>query len=264
MVWEACSNASPILKKRIEAKLIQMDHKLIKTKRPYRDGATWIENALEVNQTEPFHAVISLAAVQSERVLVADDLDEDTPSWKVEKDGNVRRIKDELVEVVAPLLRHATEILFVDQHFDFNAKHRRPLVGFLGAARKGKSLTRIEYHLNAKVSSEYFASELIRCFRMIGLHPNETIIFVRWKCIDGGENQHPRYILTNRGGLRYDYGLDEGAGTTDWSRLGEALWKERKSQYDMLSPAFEFVDAWHVTAEGANRVRWDRTKWVAS
>ena len=66
-----------------------------------------------------------------------------------------------------------------------------------------------------------------------------------------GERLHPRYILTNIGGIRYEGGLDPGGPheTTDVSLLTEELWLKRWEQYRSfaeLSPqsrwAFEPAD----------------------
>ena len=261
MVWASCANESPIAKKRIEEKLDQMDRKLLKTKRPYRDDTDWINNALEAHEREPFHAVICHSSHESKVVLVAEELDDNLPLWKVKRDGMRPRQADELVDVVKSLLHHSTEIIFVDQHFGFTAKHGRPLNAFLAAARSGKNLTRVEYHLNAGASAEYFEGELKSKHHHIGLRNDEAIVFVRWRCIDGGENQHPRYVLTNRGGVRFDYGLDEGGGTTDWSLLSEELWQQRKEQCDQDKSPFELVDAWKVTRSGVTRVFWNNSAW---
>jgi hypothetical protein len=263
MVWESCANESPLAKKRIEEKLDQMDRKLLKTKRSYRDDTDWVSNALDAHEIEPFHAVICRSIHELESVLVADDLDDTLPLWKVQRDGMIPRQAIELGAVVRSLLYHSTEIVFVDQHFGFTAKHGRPLTHFLAAARCGKNLTRVEYHLNAGVSTESFEEELKRKHHYLGLRNDEAIVFVRWKCIDGGENQHPRYVLTNRGGVRFDYGLDEGDGTTDWSLLGEELWQQRKEQFAQDKSPFEWVDAWKVTQSGVARVGWKNGAWSA-
>ena len=263
LVLASCANESPIAKKRIEEKLGQMDRKLLKTKRAYRDDTDWLNNAIEAHAIDPFHAVIYHSGHELEFVLDAEELDDNTPLWRVERDGMRRRQASELVEVVKSLLHHSTEIIFVDQHFGFTVKHGRPLSAFLAAARCGKNLTRVEYHLNAGVSTEYFEGELKRKHHHLGLRNDEAIVFVRWKCIDGGENQHPRYVLTNRGGVRFDYGLDEGDGTTDWSILGEELWQQRKEQFDQDKSPFEWVDAWKATRSGVTRVTWKNSAWSA-
>ena len=263
MVWESCANESPIAKKRIEEKLDQLDRKLLKTKRDYRDGTDWLNNVLEAHNTEPFHAVICNSSHESDVVLAAEELDDNLPLWKVEPDGKRPRQASDLVDVVKSLLHHSTEIMFVDQHFGFTSKHGRPLTAFLAAARCGKRPTRVEYHLNAGASAEYFREELTNKRHHLGLRHDEAIVFVRWKCIDGGENQHPRYVLTNRGGVRFDYGLDEGGGTTDWSRLSEELWQQRKQQFQPDSGALEWVDAWKVTQTVVLRVVWKNNAWSA-
>lgn len=262
LVRAAYDDATPLTKKRVEERLANMHRKVIKTKRAYRDDQAWVTNAVEAHADEPFRAVVCSAPHEARCVLHPDDLDDSVEQWKADRDGKVNRNTTDLAALTAPLLRHSTEIMFVDQHFDFAVKFGRPLAAFLTAARDGKALTRVEYHLNASEDAARFESEAKRCAHHLNLRPDESIVFVRWVCIDGGENQHPRYILTNRGGARFDYGLDEGDGTTDWSLLSEALWQERRDQYGMGTPAFDFVDAWRVTGHTVAKVRWDHTRWV--
>lgn len=85
-----------------------------------------------------------------------------SPLWKVERDGQVTRQAQSLATLVEPLLFHSTEIYFVDQHFAPTSKHGRPLAAFLTLARKGKKLSRIEYHLNGSSDKSMFKAGLER------------------------------------------------------------------------------------------------------
>lgn len=261
MVWEACLESDPVKRKRIELRLGELRRKTAATRRAYTDGEPWLTNALAAHQQEPFHAIVVKSECAHPHALRAEELDATTPLWKVETDGCIQRTALTMAALAGPLLRHSSEIRFVDQHYSPTVKHGKPLAAFIAEARRGKVLVSMEYHLNANGSADHFCSELDRRRQHLHLLAGEKIVFVRWRCIDDGENQHPRYILTNRGGLRYDYGLDEGNGTTDWSRLSEDLWRQRLQQYRPDAGVFELVDAWQVTGTGVLPMVWRGTRW---
>ena len=63
---------------------------------------------------------------------------------------------------------------------------------------------------------------------------------VRWEQIAGGERLHPRYILTEMGGISFEVGLDEGkpGESTDVAILEPAILEQRRSEYQLDSPVF--------------------------
>ena len=74
-----------------------------------------------------------------------------------------------------------------------------------------------------------------------------TLKIVRWNERNEGDKLHPRYVLTEIGGIRYDYGLDEWDGvgegkTTDVSVLDPAVYKQRWNDYQNDTTTFECVD----------------------
>ncbi len=56
---------------------------------------------------------------------------------------------------------------------------------------------------------------------------------------------HSRYLLTERGGMRFDYGLAAGpAGqTTDVQLLNDGLYEARWNNYQPSTAAFELVES---------------------
>ena len=249
MVLCACSEIRPIAKHRHTEGLRVLKQRLSKTKRPYDDEKPWIPNAEAAHRIEPFRAIIvESAELKGNYELRADEIGPDTERWFVPSDGKVARTANDLAQLLAPLLHHASEVLFVDPHFCCAAKFGKPLSRFFAEARIGKTPHTVQYHLSAKATPEFFAQDLQSLRRFLRLENDDKIDFIRWNCLPEGENQHPRYVLTNRGGVSIDYGLDEGNGTTDWRLLSESLWKERRQQFLHDSTAFAFVDGFRMTA----------------
>jgi hypothetical protein len=59
-----------------------------------------------------------------------------------------------------------------------------------------------------------------------------------------GDDLHPRYVFTERGGIRIERGLDEGddGKTTDVSLLEASLYNRRWKDYQRDTSPFDFVD----------------------
>lgn len=262
LVWEACVESSPLNRRRIEEGLKILRNRLLKTKRDYDERIGWLENTEQAHKSEPFHAIIASSPSECAETIVAGDLSDDSPLWKVARDGHVPRQAQAMANLAESLLFHSTEVLFVDQYFGATSKHGRPLAAFLSSARKGKKLTLIEYHLNGDKEKGAFRAVLNRQRPYLDLAADEAIIFIRWNKIEGQENLHARYLLTNRGGIHFDYGLDEGDGTTAWARISDELWQQRRKQFEVESGCFQLADAWRMTREGVVEVVRQAGKWI--
>lgn len=255
-VRDQCGEKTPLEQKRFDTILEKLRSRLIKTGRAYVDSRSWLENAIDAHREEPFSAIIAVSANHQLPVLCADEITEETALWKVELSGKCSRSASELAALTASLLKMSTQIRFIDQHFKCTARYCRPLAEFLQHAFSGKKPDAIEYHVNADDSADSFRSGLERQQWFLKIPGNEHVTFRRWRCIDGGENLHPRYILTNRGGVRIDYGLDEGdqGETTDWNLMTDEHREERFRQFDRNSACFQLVDEWQVTAAGVSPI----------
>ncbi|MEW6614961.1 MAG: hypothetical protein AB1401_05795 [Thermodesulfobacteriota bacterium] len=247
MVYDACAACSDYERKRIEESLINADLKLMKTSRSYDYFLAWIINAEEQHNIKPFHAIISNANPRGiPEVLIADAVsEENTPLLRVKREDCVPRSAEVLAKLVQPLLQMSSEVLFVDPHFDPTKKRfRRTLFHFLMALDGNEKVNRIEYHVGDDLGETYFKTECMRHIPLL-LPRNRAITFVRWKQHEDnpGDQLHPRYVLTDLGGIRIDVGLDEGeeGETTDISLLDLPLYQQRWKDYGE-SPAFEFVD----------------------
>jgi hypothetical protein len=76
------------------------------------------------------------------------------------------------------------------------------------------------------------------------LPPGFKLNVRRWRHMNRGERMHPRYILTDVGGLRIEKGLDEGTPgeTTDVSLLDLDLCAARLGEFDTERPAYQLLD----------------------
>lgn len=247
MVFEACVACGDIERKRIEESLNNADNKLMSTSRSYDSTLTWFINAEHQHTIKPFHAIISSSNPRGvPEVLIADEVSEEaTPLLRIKREDCVPRSAGVLASLVRPLLQISSEVLFIDPYFNpTKERFLTTLSQFLMALDGNDKVNCIEYHLGDDLDEAYFKAECRRNIPRL-LPKNKKIRFLRWRQqeADPGDQLHPRYILTNLGGIRIDVGLDAGeeGETTDISLLDLPVYQQRWKDYHD-SPAFELVD----------------------
>jgi hypothetical protein len=208
----------------------------------------WLLNAEMENGKRPYHAIIAENNPRNQtQILIVDDLSDEIPLWHVEREKVIQRTAVKLADSVEILVANAREIIFIDPHFDpYKAKARNTLKAFIGKIvlrTNGIPIERIEFHTLYKPDIRSFSSE---CERQLPqrIPSGIKVRILRWKERDGGEGLHNRYILTERGGVRLAWGLDEGSPsqTDDISLLEVDLFKTRWCQYCGDNPAFDLAE----------------------
>lgn len=247
MVYEALESCTEIERLKIVEKLKSIDDRLITRIHEWADG-DWLVNAESENAKRPFRAIISADNPRAvANVLVADGLDEDTTLWKIESEVKVNRQADELGKALAPLLKLGRRLVFIDPYFDPNKpKVRNTLKVFLAVAVTRNNETpieEIEFHTKYRPEIVNFREE---CFSQLPkrIPAGLKVKVIRWKEKEGGEGLHNRYILTERGGVRLAWGLDEGipSHTDDISLLQPGMFAQTWALYCESEGAFDLHD----------------------
>lgn len=247
LVYEALGACSDLDKKRIEERLVRLDDRMVTRAHEWDTTRDWLSNAELEHARRSFHAILAITNPRgSGAVLLADDLDEGTPRWNVSRGIAVSREASALADAIAPLLRIARNIVFIDPHFDpYKARARAALTEFLarvGARANGVPIERVEFHTGFNEGNVGFDAE---CRRQLPqrIPAGIRVRFVRWRERAGGEGLHNRYVLTDRGGVSLAWGLDEGAPqqTDDLSLLDDALFQTRWEQYCGVNPVFDIA-----------------------
>lgn len=264
MVYEACNSCLPVEKKRIEEGLRGIEAKLLASGRSYDQSSPWPPNAIRSHAERPFRAIITTPErAGSNPLLDVSVLCESTEAWAVPRGVAINRNAKDLGRAAQALLNCSREIRLVDPHFSDAARFGRPLTEFIRHACAGRPLRLLEYHLKEDgCTAEAFKSQLLRQQPYMNLSNEVEIHFIRWNQLDDGDALHPRYILTDLGGLRFEHGLDEGdeGETTDVECLATAIYRERWQQYHPDSGCFDLVDAWVVTRTQVVEVEWRNGK----
>lgn len=253
--YEACAGCSPIDRKRIEERLKNSDTKLIRMGRDFDGEITWIRNAERSHADRPFRLIISRSESASDGVVDPEELGPCTPEWTPDE-GSVPRNATALANAALPLLIGAKTICLVDPHFSCAARHCKPLENIVKLVCLHSTAKVIQYHILAKsATAAWFEGQLTsrQLHWVRQALQDRKIHFIRWRQRAGGESFHARFIMTDRGGLLYENGLDEGSGqeTTAVLRMDESLWRSRYEAYAADSGTYELVDAFCLTSGGA-------------
>ena len=127
-VYAATAGVPDLHRKKMEEALsLAKRSKVVSFGRPYEPRlGGWFENALAQHAASPFRAIIAERnPTGDEAVLGAADLDERDPLMEAPHSWMVRRGGKELANAMAPMLRAARRLLFVDRYFDI--RERRAL-----------------------------------------------------------------------------------------------------------------------------------------
>lgn len=240
-VWDAFNDTSDIDRTRLEV----LVNGLFEFAAPRGevhwdpDATCWLDNAVVEHQRLPFHAIIARSNPgKHSHVVSARALLEGTaPLWEAVGSCVVERKADLMADMIAPVLKRGSILLFVDPHFGpERPRYRRALESFLKCVkeRTGAPPKRVEILTSADKtgSRSFFETECQKRLRQC-VPEGMRVAIRRLQEKPGGEGLHNRYVLTELGGVRFDYGLDEGnSGTTDdLSLLERHVYEQRWRQY---------------------------------
>ena len=222
--------------------LYEGDHKFIRTSRAsYTREKVWLENAEQSVQPNPFHVIVSTDNPRNHpAVLVAGIFDDTKPPYDVRTQLDVPRAADALADCCGLLLENCDDLRIVDPYFD--ATNRgftntfKAVLDRLNAG--GRKLARLELHVaypgiyNPGVQESHYS----RAFeRLISIANTLRVVF--WQ--DLPEGFHARYLLTEFGGVKFDWGFDQGNSPTQLNEvvlLEHARFQEIRTRFTVPDP----------------------------
>lgn len=262
MVMAACA-ANPHLKtaerSRIEIKLRKLEkNKMARLNRPYDPEINWIINVKTQHAQNPFHAVIARQNdVDIENFLDMDELDASHLLWNIPKEQVVPRRAWNLACCARLLLQISREIIIVDPHFDPDkSRFLETFSHMVTFAFEQHAPNRLELHVEDKGQDDDWWHEKCRKYLPDCLPVDFSVAVYRWRKKPDGDKPHARYVLTELGGIRYDYGLDEWEGdgqTTDVSLLSHSVYEQRWCDYQKETAAYTLID--HLSVLGGMKNR---------
>ena len=259
--------------KRVEALLFgedldgrTFDDRMLARQCEWNPEKDWLTNAEIEHGKRPFRAILAKENPHSKDfILEGDSVEDATPLFKIEGTPTIPRSARRMATLVAPVLHCAKKILLIDPHFRAKSEQKRFVKELLATAIHGRSpsflLERIEIHAQYKVERREnqegverekisFETDMRRLENSI---PKDMKVqCVRWSDkYNPDERFHNRFILTDRGGLQFGDGLEQGKGKDQIHRVGkgsETYGYIRKLYTKGISP-LDFIDEIEIVGE---------------
>ena len=200
---------------------------LVASCREFPDGLSWPDAARSVKI--PFDVILHREQPESTSELRCSDfLKTDAPFHRV-RQVEVRRTAEELVDCGWQCFRRAKEIIIVDPYFRPNdADFGKVLGHFLKRMeREASPPKRLEVHTELpKHYDDRIQRNNWNHWALEHLPNGWKLKVIHGDVLESGGTLHARYILTDFGGLDYNWGTDEDpAEKTQVSLLDDAFWK---------------------------------------
>lgn len=257
MVYDACKDnydcgkISTMQLHSIVDKLGNINNKVVKLNRTYNSEKEWLKNAEEQHSIKEFRAIVSIKNPNSQLyILNASEIDETNSLWNIPRERVIQRESEKLAACAKMLLMASKKILVIDPHFD-PTKNRfiKTFSHLVDFAFKNSTPHRLELHVEHTDRSPSFEMWSDSCQRRLSqiVPKGHVLKIMRWNERDMGDKMHPRYVLTEIGGIRYDYGLDEWDGvgegkTIDVILIDPRVYEQRWNDYQRETTTFDFVD----------------------
>lgn len=200
---------------------------LVPSSRHFGESASW--HVAAATAQPPFDLVVSAVRNGCANELVAGEFLPIDPSFRVARHAEIPRVADRLIDCGWSCYRRAKTLILVDRYFmPTEAKFGRVLGKLIARlAAIGKKPLRLEVHV--ALPRDYHASvqqnNWLR-WAQRWLPPGWPIRVAHWDRLETGSKLHARYILTDIGGLDYNWGMDEAPSEhTQVSLLDDDLWE---------------------------------------
>lgn len=236
------------------------------------DREPWLDAARREHAAFPFGGIVVRASASREAFLVVADQmpEENFPAWAPPAPP-VARQPGELANALAPLLRCATQVRFVDPYFDAGVDaFFAPMKAYLLTAQNRRSAgdLRVQIHFAVSRSDveqqvrirgreltaaamnamglEIATSRLDICERRIKpiLRPGVAVRAFAWGEGQTGIRMHNRYVLTEVGGIAVQHGLDRSgiaAETDDLTILSKEQFEQRAAEHCAESALYRLI-----------------------
>lgn len=232
-------------KKRIVERLAQLDRRVFspRANASYDGTRTWLVNAEEEHERQPFHAIVAALAVPSQEAHVLDgaEVDETHARWRVENGRLVSREPAVFVQAIRLLLNASQRVVVIDPYFRADQPDKtRPLVAFCQAVL-GRATVEVHFADEPR-GYDPCMKDAARALPTL-LPDGMRVTLLCWKERAGGPRLHNRYLLTEVGGVKFGDGIEMGStGHEDHlSILDEPSRLKLWNQHVGSPPAFDPV-----------------------
>lgn len=211
MVHEAAAGFTEIQKKRLEEWLARKDKFLVPGGRDYDVSADWLHNAELAYEQRPFRAILATENPRGhEKVLLPYGIPLDRePLFNCPHEIFMPRKPEEFVAITDLLLRCSRQIVFVDPQVRADDRWGEALSAMLNCAHPEATIRycAIDFSSQSKMETKEFRLGKLKEKWPRFIPEGKVVEFILLDK-DVGMDTHNRFILTERGGIKFAWGLD--------------------------------------------------------
>jgi hypothetical protein len=249
MVYEASAHLNPIERARVTEILNRSKPNIVRFGRQYDTTLDWLGNAIGQQATQPFHAIIAEDnSLALPFVVRTEDADEGHPLMVAPHNWEVPRVGASLARAMAPLLRTAQTVRFVDRFFKLDdARYKETLREALSIiSAYGRTDVRCEIHFADHPKCSPIREIEIRAGQWLKdvIPAGMSVLLFDWKERSGGEDFHDRFLLTDKGGMTIGAGFSaEGSHqSAQFGLLDPIVWSTKFKSLDRSATVYELAD----------------------
>ena len=229
---------------------------LINRVRAYDAADDWVSNAMVQNKELEFHKIIDINAAKG--VDAFDDIDERL--FEGLREGSIHRYAADLAQAACLLLENSKKIKIIDPFISPHRGCQKSIKEIINVIQKGNRAQNIqlELHTSSRRSGKDVdvakeKSEIDTIYQ--SLVSAGMSFRVYWWKDDETNELHPRYLVTERGGIRYDRGfiepneLSEKDSETDVSMMTQKRANEVWGTYTSESSKYEVIDSLEIVGK---------------
>jgi hypothetical protein len=242
----AATTNSDMQVKRMEERLISENSRYKFFKESCADyvvDRVWLDNAIA--HQPPFDAIVAMTSpMNNRRICLADDLLKSNAPYHRELQVTIPRTAEAIIGAAARLLYGAADVVLVEPNFNVSEpRFVRVILRLIETLEENaNSPKRFELHTTQPQSGllpDVQRKNFRRTFEPY-LPSGWLFDICFWAESAPKDRLHPRFILTERGGIQFDYGLDEGepGTTTIATGLGDKLFSELFARYAVKGVLF--------------------------
>ena len=229
------------------------DEILIKGGRDFDKKHDWIMNSIMQHEEKPFYKILHTEEVAGHTEVIRFEL-LDEILFKDLREGSIKRNATSFADVSELLLLNSKNIQFIDPYF--SAKNKgfvKSLEAMLKKAGvfKRKNIASIQFHTSFKHSNMDVNIDEEK--KILDSYYNKIIPFGQkieflWWDDDGIAEIHPRYLVTEKGGIRFDRGfvepniVDQQEAETDVLMMTLKMTASVSQKYREESSPYNVVD----------------------
>lgn len=211
-------------------------HALIERQGPlWTEGRNWLDNVLEEHRQRSFHGIVVDKPINSEPCVIAMGASMHRhAAWQALGTRSVPRQSAEMVRSVVPLIDISTTLVLIDRNFNpVDGRFSNVLAAFANQIKAQAHHPRIQqikyvtsYEIHCSTMQEFEA----RCRQFL---PSAIPVGISVSFHLKAKNLlHKRVVLTNRGCVLFDPGLDEGNGNVLLGRLSKDDFQTEWNEWD--------------------------------